>query len=710
MTPDQVFSMQMELTQLRNKVAQYSKLGGNVGMGSKVDELVQIMSEKESEIIQLSNENKYYHEKFASVQSLLTQVEEERTSLVKAKANVQKQLDKTKNHLDVRDNEVVQLQLRVQEHEQRKNRDFKHLKSDNAVLKAEVADLQGTVATFEEKQVQFEVLKREKFQSDVNARDAIARAEDMQRNHDRTVESLNASLTSLKRTMKEQEAMEADLKSKIQKAERFRIDQVKKLKAEIATVNKERVEIKNSYEQKLKSVRQEKDKLVQDHKAAIDDMDRELSQLRLTASDEQSNFSKQLSEAKELVSLQEKDISRKENEIQLLKCAKEESDQRIEEYKLKVTEFEQHLADRDNELLELRTSKLSLEQSLAESETRLHESDISSRERAIDAKTQLNKAEANVKALELETRRQSATVNKLKDSLQASREAESLARSRSTDIRSQLDKSQATVKALELENRQCAVKCRKLEDSLDTMGKQKRSSEQKNIKLQAELDLLINSQRAAKEGHTLTIKSLQAEIYQLKSDLDAKSNALRELDEARSALEERKETLLNMVTQNRQLSDDYAEARILVSDLQDEMDSYIREKSCAETKLLVLEKQFAENEAKLKEDLQKERIARMQVEADLVKTRQNMILAKKKEKQTNELEKENGILKDKIKRQEAFLQKKLRKERTLRQSKVNNNISKRNSLDSLSIGSKDSKDTMASFEFYESDDDFVLRN
>lgn len=46
MTPDQIFSMQMELTDLRNKVAQYSKLGGNVGMGSKVDELVQILSEK----------------------------------------------------------------------------------------------------------------------------------------------------------------------------------------------------------------------------------------------------------------------------------------------------------------------------------------------------------------------------------------------------------------------------------------------------------------------------------------------------------------------------------------------------------------------------------------------------------------------------------------------------------------------------------------
>ena len=125
---------------------------------------------QESEIIQLSNENRYYHEKFASVQTLLTQVEEERKSLVKAKADVQKQLDKTKIHLDVRDNEVVQLQIRVQEHEQRKNRDFKHLKSDNAALKVEVENLQSTVATFEEKQVQFEVLKREKVQSDVNAR------------------------------------------------------------------------------------------------------------------------------------------------------------------------------------------------------------------------------------------------------------------------------------------------------------------------------------------------------------------------------------------------------------------------------------------------------------------------------------------------------------------------------------------------------------
>lgn len=544
-------------------------------------------------------------------------------------------------------------------------------------------------------------------------RDAVARAEDMQRNHDRTVESLNASLTSIKRTMKQHEAIDAEMKSKLQKAERFRIDQVKKLKEEIATVNKERVEAKNNYEEKLKGVRQEKDKLVQDHKAAIDDMDRELSQLRITASDEQSNFTKQLLEAKELVSLQEKEISGRESEIQLLKCAKKESDHRIDEYKLIVIDFEQLLVDRDNELLELRAIKVSLKKSLVESDARLHDADILSREEAIDAKTQLNKSEANAKALELESRRQIATINKLKDSLHLSREAESTTRSRSTDIRSQLEKSQATVKALELEHRQSSVKCRKLEDSLEAIEKQKSSSEQKNVKLQAELDLLINSQRAAKESHILTIKSLQAEIYQLKSDLDEKSNALRELDDARLALDERKETLLNMVAQNRQLSDDYAEARTLVSELQDEMDSYIREKSCAETKLLVLEKQAIENEAKLKEDVEKERVSRMHVEADLVKTRKSMVLAKKKEKHSSDLEKENEMLKDKIKRQEAFLQKKLRKERTLRQSKVHHNASKnqhRNSLDSLSLCSKDSKDTMISFEFYESDDDVALRN
>ena len=43
MTPDQIFSLQMELTELRNKVTRQAQLGNS---SDKMDELVQVLADK----------------------------------------------------------------------------------------------------------------------------------------------------------------------------------------------------------------------------------------------------------------------------------------------------------------------------------------------------------------------------------------------------------------------------------------------------------------------------------------------------------------------------------------------------------------------------------------------------------------------------------------------------------------------------------------
>lgn len=125
-----------------------------------------------------------------------------------------------------------------------------------------------------------------------------------------------------------------------------------------------------------------------------------------------------------------------------------------------------------------------------------------------------------------------------------------------------------------------------------------------------------------------------------------------------------------MVSHNKETEDAYDKARAKLSDLELVADRYRVEKEDAKAEIDRLVVLLQRKEDQFLDTLQDERQRREIAEADLEKVLASARLAKNDNKEMEELEKENTVLRDKVRRQEAYLKRKLEKDKVLRDRTV----------------------------------------
>lgn len=273
----------------------------------------------------MRKQNAYYDDKFTSVQTLLSKVEDERSKFLNENETTKKKLDQTEKHLKMREGEVSTLQQRVQDLISKHNVDLRELKTDNAALTSELNRAKENITQYESREVEFQVLRREKEESDRKGRDAIERNETMRRNHERTVESLNASLSTLKRLHKEHEITERNHQEKLKTAEKFRIDQVKKLKAEISDLKKSKSLHKTEFENSLNEKASEMDQLVEDHKTSVSLLGEEIDRLKKKAvmdiqqlEDKSTELMSERDELRQLLDSKDRECNELQNNLKIM--------------------------------------------------------------------------------------------------------------------------------------------------------------------------------------------------------------------------------------------------------------------------------------------------------------------------------------------------------------------------------------------------------
>ena len=623
----------------------------------------------------MRKQNAYYDDKFTSVQTLLSKVEDERSKFLNENETTKKKLDQTEKHLKMREGEVSTLQQRVQDLISKHNVDLRELKTDNAALTSELNRAKENITQYESREVEFQVLRREKEESDRKGRDAIERNETMRRNHERTVESLNASLSTLKRLHKEHEITERNHQEKLKTAEKFRIDQVKKLKAEISDLKKSKSLHKTEFENSLNEKASEMDQLVEDHKTSVSLLGEEIDRLKKKAvmdiqqlEDKSTELMSERDELRQLLDSKDRECNELQNNLKIMQKDLAISKSDVEQVK--------ELSSKEQEVLGRKIDDLEAKNQQLEGLTNQLNADHSS----------LEKEMADIK------RRHAEEYKRME--------------SRQTNLHEELIGSKMVNKDLEHNNRRLHSRTTELSDKVKKMEQLDTCNREKIQELKAELSMIIKAQNSAKESHKNELQNMKAQSDTLRAEIASKDKVINELNDTKRALDERKEILQNMVTQNRQLNDDYAEARTLVSELQEEMDGYLRDKACAIRKASHLEKQLGEKESSFRADLDERDSIITTLKLQLSKAEKHLVEKHKKEKEYGEMEKENDKLKDKIKRQEAFLKKKLQQDRTLRQSSIVNN--KLKPFPQFSNQRKLSEGTTNSFDIY--NEESVLDN
>lgn len=212
-------------------------------------------------------------------------------------------------------------------------------------------------------------------------------------------------------------------------------------------------------------------------------------------------------------------------------------------------------------------------------------------------------------------------------------------------------------------------KTRALRAELNLTAKAFETAKVDNEKAVVALELEIDHLRTQNEDN---ISELQAEITTLQdANRLAKDECLQQsenISRIQTLLNDRTKLLGDMVIQNKDLEGDLQEARAIVTDLQEETDSYMHQKDEAEATMMKIKKRYASLEDDFHAALTKERGIRERVEAELGATRVALENARRDIKDAYDKEKEITVLKDKVKRQEAYLKRKLEKERVLKEN------------------------------------------
>lgn len=216
---------------------------------------------------------------------------------------------------------------------------------------------------------------------------------------------------------------------------------------------------------------------------------------------------------------------------------------------------------------------------------------------------------------------------------------------------------------------------------IESLVKLTAEQEEKHLSLRSELEMLIGAYDRSKNDNSRKVTTLQNEIKELKKISTNEATRYQEdyskLQELANTTEERidqqteeyrrveeelegKTKIINdMVNDNELLGKDQKQMRKLVTELQEENESFLQETGLLKTKSLALETELGKKKSDHFTELKKEALLRQGVDSK-VNTLKSEILAMKKECHSYaELEAKNFLLQDKVERQENYLKKRL---------------------------------------------------
>jgi chromosome segregation ATPase len=157
------------------------------------------------------------------------------------------------------------------------------------------------------------------------------------------------------------------------------------------------------------------------------------------------------------------------------------------------------------------------------------------------------------------------------------------------------------------------------------------------------------------------------------------------LSKIEATLSERTTLLGKMIQQNQSYEDEIKEARLLVSELQEESNEYLFQKEENDTTISRLKKEMKKKNDEFVDTIQSEKKLRTLLETDLQDVTVVLEKEKNKTKQFVELERDNYCLKDKIQRQEAFMKKLIGKEKKGRSALERRSSSKNLAFDMVEM-------------------------
>eukprot|EP00550_Attheya_septentrionalis_P000437 CAMPEP_0198292418 /NCGR_PEP_ID=MMETSP1449-20131203/11985_1 /TAXON_ID=420275 /ORGANISM="Attheya septentrionalis, Strain CCMP2084" /LENGTH=1106 /DNA_ID=CAMNT_0043991451 /DNA_START=279 /DNA_END=3599 /DNA_ORIENTATION=- len=209
--------------------------------------------------------------------------------------------------------------------------------------------------------------------------------------------------------------------------------------------------------------------------------------------------------------------------------------------------------------------------------------------------------------------------------------------------------------------------------------------EKKNSTLQMKLDLATNEKRRTNIEHKEAISALEKEVDEERSryehhakEYEEENDKLQEeisdlqnkfmeqedhLSKMNATLAERSTLLGKMIQQNQSCEDEIKEARLLVSELQEESNEYLFQKEESDATISRQKKEMKKKNDEFVDTIQSEKKLRTLLETDLQGVTVALEKEKNKTKKFVELERENYCFKDKIQRQEAFMKKLIGKEK-----------------------------------------------
>ena len=177
----------------------------------------------------------------------------------------------------------------------------------------------------------------------------------------------------------------------------------------------------------------------------------------------------------------------------------------------------------------------------------------------------------------------------------------------------------------------------------------------------------MQKQQMNREDHYLERQKQQSVLLKELADAEMKINSHQEqMATLEAVIDERSRLLAEMVSHNKETEDALVKAQVKLSDLELVADNNRIEKENAKLEIDRLVVLLQRKDDQFLDTLQNERQRREIVEADLENAIASARLSKTDNKELEELERENAVLKDKVRRQEAYLKRKLEKDKALR--------------------------------------------
>jgi len=359
----------------------------------------------------------------------------------------------------------------------------------------------------------------------------------------------------------------------------------------------------------------------------------------------------------------------KDKEIQTIKDgALKEANDTVINFKDKLKIVEEQMAQKDEEIQNIKNGALKkANDTVVDLEGKLKVVQGHMERTEMEAAEIVDELTGDIEKLKIMESNKGKEVKELEGTIENMKRQSTFAKIESTKLMS-------TVSSNETELEASRVK-------IESLSKLRAEQEEKHESLRSELEMLIGAYDRSKNDNSRKVGTLQNEIQQLKTHSTDEATKYREdyrklqdlanrseeridqqegeVERMGTELEEKTRVINSMVKAHEILEKDQEQTRKLVTDLQDENESFLQETGLLKTKSLALEIELTQKEDDHFSELQKEGMLRQGVDRTVNILKSELKGMKDQCSDYEELVAKNYLLQDKVERQENYLKKRV---------------------------------------------------